>query len=870
MSITKDHQYLAEHAFKTADMALADFLLENKLITEAEYSFKYDGTRFHVVSEAVRDPRYVYNNIEFERIVKILNSVDFNSPEEFYNLIAGSNAPEGRTGLYLKRMFDRFYEGTSQVEPLPNSELTKFQGVRDIGTLRQFIKRRQREEEGRDVSDIDLDAPRFQNNADNINPRGSRTGSNTRNAVRASELYPGDIYNDMSRIPPRQWNSWWKLHKQKTSVADPKTTLLSWRKWSKHFIMGYEIGNGQVFEIWYNGKNGNFSVHDRYGNVVPRGEDIPLVRDAMELLFRQVAQFSQDDAEFIRNFSPSLAAVNQDLARDVDQVAGNAQAFARQREVENEDIFVTPEIQDQDRQANTNRFDGGNSSAIPRGAPAFSYDPYDHGSDAKPRGATPLNSKQRKDDRDEARRVRQEEIKARKAKDQKTTEIVKSIEVGEDDIERNEDRRTRLLNAPVGTKAALGYDASANTEKPKEEPKKTDDVINMPYRPEVINLSYDKKADKKKPVGKAKKASVSKMTPTIAPEFMDKLDATKQVAAEKEKKSSADSLKNNNAVQKKSRPNPTTPPKTEVVKTQTKEKTGFDVKQMASTDELKVILKRNDELEAAKSIQEITRKDLVAMIVADYGSINNAKEEDPEIYAEYVAAKSKIDAITAELADIDAELEKYGTSRSKLKMVVNRKEAEDLKRQMNENFFSGGKSVDPATNASRPDTFDDESPIYQRSSQDLVNQNRSQAANSAFTKQVVSGSFMSGQIVPYYETRSREYRSVLQRTMDWFTSTRGRPDPIVIPANITANRDRIAGFFSGAESRADFIIGFSVANVINVEVWYVQEVMFNAQIKTSYYVYDVTAEKVIQGGIPHYRNAMQVIARKLATNEYSI
>lgn len=75
---------------------------------------------------------------------------------------------------------------------------------------------------------------------------------------------------------------------------------------------------------------------------------------------------------------------------------------------------------------------------------------------------------------------------------------------------------------------------------------------------------------------------------------------------------------------------------------------------------------------------------------------------------------------------------------------------------------------------------------------------------------------------------------------------------------------------AGTMFKADFIVGFTVNNRINLEVWYVTEpnpeyVQGSPMGKTisSFYLYDVTSEKLIRKWIPYYRNAEQLILQKI-------
>jgi len=146
---------------------------------------------------------------------------------------------------------------------------------------------------------------------------------------------------------------------------------------------------------------------------------------------------------------------------------------------------------------------------------------------------------------------------------------------------------------------------------------------------------------------------------------------------------------------------------------------------------------------------------------------------------------------------------------------------------------------------------------------------RNKVKNSPYTKQVLIQD-ISESIESYDITRIRHSRIKniiprwLGKTIDRLT--RGRKDPRQSPTDV------LGGFFSRVkqayldrEYRADFIIGYTLNNVIDIEVWYITELDPNGsgRLISSFYVYDVSAEKVVRSHLPYYRNAMQVVGAKL-------
>ena len=140
------------------------------------------------------------------------------------------------------------------------------------------------------------------------------------------------------------------------------------------------------------------------------------------------------------------------------------------------------------------------------------------------------------------------------------------------------------------------------------------------------------------------------------------------------------------------------------------------------------------------------------------------------------------------------------------------------------------------------------------------------ALRSPYTKQMLLGD-IDDAIEMYKQTRVQK-RSVLRRLVDKLRPFRGRRERVVNPQTSFSKGSYIRRFGSTVFNegvRADFIIGFTLNDIVNIEIWYITE--FEPKTKgyvSSFYVYDVDAMKYVRTNLPYYRNAMQVVGQKLS------
>jgi predicted nucleic acid-binding Zn-ribbon protein len=157
----------------------------------------------------------------------------------------------------------------------------------------------------------------------------------------------------------------------------------------------------------------------------------------------------------------------------------------------------------------------------------------------------------------------------------------------------------------------------------------------------------------------------------------------------------------------------------------------------------------------------------------------------------------------------------------------------------------------------------------------LIRTLRNDASKGNFTQTAIKNAVNSTLISVYGETRVDQNfpRTILP---NWVN--KGRREPIVLPTDKPGIWNRTKMLVKGIRYQADFIVGFSLSDRVNIEIWYITEpnpehslAKFGADdgfssspTVSSFYVFDVTAGKLLRKYVPYYRNAVQLAMAKLS------
>lgn len=148
-------------------------------------------------------------------------------------------------------------------------------------------------------------------------------------------------------------------------------------------------------------------------------------------------------------------------------------------------------------------------------------------------------------------------------------------------------------------------------------------------------------------------------------------------------------------------------------------------------------------------------------------------------------------------------------------------------------------------------------------------------AERGYTQNALKSSVNADLLSTYTETRvGQNFPSTI--LPQWLN--KGRKDPIVLPTDKTGFWNRAKMFIKGIRYQADFVVGFSLADRINIEIWYITEPnpehslsLFGATDSftmkpavSSFYIFDVTSGRLLRKYVPYYRNAVQIAMAKLS------
>ena len=132
--------------------------------------------------------------------------------------------------------------------------------------------------------------------------------------INSQELISGEFYSNFTRIPKTRWGSWLRFwDREKTSVQNDKT--LFGRKWGKTFIIGYQIEQNVLYEVWYNSIDSTFVVHDING--VEMSSRVRTMNEALRNMIRQVAQQSAEDRQIFAGSNPESRLIARSILQSV-------------------------------------------------------------------------------------------------------------------------------------------------------------------------------------------------------------------------------------------------------------------------------------------------------------------------------------------------------------------------------------------------------------------------------------------------------------------------------------------------------------------------------------------------------------------------
>ena len=146
---------------------------------------------------------------------------------------------------------------------------------------------------------------------------------------------------------------------------------------------------------------------------------------------------------------------------------------------------------------------------------------------------------------------------------------------------------------------------------------------------------------------------------------------------------------------------------------------------------------------------------------------------------------------------------------------------------------------------------------------------RQQAEMSGKTQRAIMDAISNDLLSVYYETRARDL-SWFERVASkgWITKylptlprlLRGRAAPIESPL--------LKGLFKSPLYHASFVQGYDLRGGPDLEIWYITEPskagFGSTRVISSFYIYDVKAQKIVRRYIPYVRHAVQEVNKKIS------
>ena len=638
---------------------------------------------------------------------------------------------------------------------MPNSEELVTPKKREMAYSQRFANDRDNEtfEQEPTVNDIDRGSRQ----------RSSGPSTNIINKINDNaDIFAGEFYNDISRIPPSRWNIWLKFWKrEKTRLPKDK----SWfgREWKKHFIFGYKMDEKNILEVWYNTIDSKFSIHDKNGSEISKRSET--MNETMGNMLRFLVQMSPNDRDVFLNSNSGIA---KSMARSMVQGLEGDQRMKDMMAKERKELSKAEKLE---------------------------------------RAKSIKNSRAQRTSRDDARETRRRG-RGVDADDQWR----RDSQVPPKASERSRPNRDFGHNDPDGAWAGQSsdqYHGSPDQQFGGVDDDKFDnanDVTpNFEYDPTVDDVNSDTNvqgggfADTYHDAFRKENNRQSRET-DLMKKWLDEENA--RIKKQKQTKKELDDWEGAGPKAPKALPGTKT---------------------------------KKDQEEANKK-----QSDLFRQAIDDYKKDNPYKGTKPRVHA-----KNKKNKKTNESEELDG-IPLTEAEEARL---------DDLVDLLNSDI---GKEIN--------------SPIYRNRITEL---RKKVTKDNPFTAKLIRSSVTDDTIKPYGETKIDSGGAL---SWVWNSIMSGRKGRIQVPNDFGAKAKALGNTLIGNRTSADFLIGFSLGEYVNFEVWYVTEPnpayvsrwwdLFSTDVDeprtiTSYYVYDVSGKRVVRKNLPYYRNAVQEIMAKI-------
>ena len=640
--------------------------------------------------------------------------------------------------------------------------------------------------------------------------------------INDESILPGEFYTNMTRIPPSNHSNFLRFWDRDIAAVPSDRARFFGRKWKKSFIFGYEFSStGFVYEVWYNSLDSTFSLHDKNAADVT-GNRYNTLQEATKALFNAVRQndpsdfaYMQNDATAASMFKAVSSSIDPHIQKMIQKEQNDIQDF---RKVLDKYLksFTTEEKEEFKRV----------------------YDPLlvpeEEIIEAAEKYSEAFDMLKEFNDQSWANAFRNSEFYSRSAKS--FYNAVKKRYKAQKDGQEYKSPRDNIEKTTQNFKVE-GQD------KQEKYYRDLKDVIQKAPEASSILRTVDKLSD-----------SLPEKIRELERQIRERINKGKE---EIENLRTEHGIKGGVEVPEQ----PTVP--TQQVNDQRRREINnilalLGKKERGSSD--KIV----DSFNRSKNYAYAIKKASELVLNTFLGNDASPKiKEVRNLYKQYTDQKgmktdptedefyAKVYGIVSKAVDDSRNSYKKNRDRSEGVVSEEHKIFQDIRDKHIQERFEDSLSD------REKDLISDE--IQSQHGVPQMRQMRKQAEHETVSFEAIKNAIAENIIEKYSSTRASraELPNFFERN---FSLLFPRGERMVSPM----------GYVKSKKSKASFMMGFSLANDINIEIWYVTEPNPDKSSKnktiSSFYVFDITSMRVLKKYIPYYRHALQYVVSKIGFN----
>jgi len=640
--------------------------------------------------------------------------------------------------------------------------------------------------------------------------------------INKSEVVPGQFYTNITRIPKSTFTSWIRFwDKEVASVRGDKGSLFG-RTWKKSFILGYQVTQNLLYEVWYNSLDGTFSLHDI------RGIDVTNIRyntlnEAMRAMFNAVSAEASTDVEVFQNnptaqsfFRGITGAVDQHIEKMRDIETKGAADFRKM--LDDNTSHFTPEMREKFKEYFVREFNTEPAKVI-----------------------------------EIAKRYNVIMKKLSGSKDHRIKDLLDEFEnFNIDEFERMANalfKTSHLVTTSSSETDLLDIDNDQESEANKEFDKLVDYAHNKFKGNAARNAAFNRKVDGIRSASSAAEEKLAQLKSYLK----DKMSEIEQEALD----------------------DPIIKRGLDIDGAKPMSKQELHQERLNELNEILGLLGTKNKVESDKIYDRFKRRGEYAKSLRDASIlVINTYVKKKDMRPRYL---DRVNQIFNEM-DRNAQWDKpteQGFFNQMYAIAGAAKRDGQAADKIGKLYEPDSKRVTENYDADAEDLEiekmlnDIDNDIRKEHNTQIVRQMRTTASKEATQVKEIKDAVMNDLLEVYTSTRANY--SMLPNWLERNIPTLFGPrkDGLTLPQESRGGFwDRILQAVRGTTYKASFVQGFSLKGVVNLEIWYVTEPNPNpggSKVISSFYVYDVTSMKVVRAYLPYYRHAVALIGSKIAS-----